>query len=287
MQKANPQNQNKTPQNRRRRRATHDDADGGHTSSMVGPRRRAVGNKSSNIKSLRSSLPPNMADMAALIASEIDRKAEKHGDKKFVTLYKKGMDVFYRGPNGLFVSAKILDVHFDDMLEPYYTIRKEDGAEKQTDNDHLSRNPTVTVITTSETKPQEKNIPMTELSADQRRESEVSQLSYDPPNDCNAPENKLSAHHLGESAFTELDDGIRVSGLTKDEQKQKKNRRRSGMCPTCGEVRTHKPGLWKQMLPEVSSEQLHFIFCRVHISRAVYCVCKKCAGDIPSHIVFG
>ena len=34
---------------------------------------------------------------------------------KEATVYKKGMEVMYKGPNDL-VSAKILDVRFDDLL---------------------------------------------------------------------------------------------------------------------------------------------------------------------------
>ena len=57
--------------------------------------------------------------------------------KEATSVYEKGMEVMYKSPNGP-VTAKILDVHFDDLLEPYYTILSEDGVEKQTDNDHLT-----------------------------------------------------------------------------------------------------------------------------------------------------
>jgi len=53
------------------------------------------------------------------------------------TLHQKGMNVFYQSSGSTITPARILDVHLDDELEPYYTIRLEDGREKQTDNDHI------------------------------------------------------------------------------------------------------------------------------------------------------
>ena len=47
------------------------------------------------------------------------------------------MDVYYKRNDNV-ESAKILEVHLDDFLEPYYTIKLEDGREKQTDNAHLT-----------------------------------------------------------------------------------------------------------------------------------------------------
>ena len=47
----------------------------------------------------------------------------------------------------------------------------------------------------------------------------------------------------------QLDGGLRV--MTLDEQREK--RKKVGLCVTCGEVRTHKPGLWKAWMPDVSS----------------------------------
>ena len=46
----------------------------------------------------------------------------------------------------------------------------------------------------------------------------------------------------------QLDGGLRV--MTLDEQREK--RKKKGLCMTCGEVRTHKPGLWKAWTPDVS-----------------------------------
>jgi hypothetical protein len=61
----------------------------------------------------------------------------EEGETKLVPLYKAEMDVYYRGPQGI-TTAHIVKTHFDDLLEPYYTIRLEDGREKQTDNAHIS-----------------------------------------------------------------------------------------------------------------------------------------------------
>eukprot|EP00578_Thalassiosira_sp_NH16_P028938 CAMPEP_0181095278 /NCGR_PEP_ID=MMETSP1071-20121207/10434_1 /TAXON_ID=35127 /ORGANISM="Thalassiosira sp., Strain NH16" /LENGTH=338 /DNA_ID=CAMNT_0023177649 /DNA_START=102 /DNA_END=1118 /DNA_ORIENTATION=- len=52
--------------------------------------------------------------------------------------YSKGSSVYYKNAaTNTKVPAIILDVHLDDLLEPYYSIRMDDGHEKQTDNSHL------------------------------------------------------------------------------------------------------------------------------------------------------
>ena len=48
------------------------------------------------------------------------------------------MDVYYKSNGAIVSSAHIVDVHLDDLLEPYYSIRLEDGREKQTDNAHIT-----------------------------------------------------------------------------------------------------------------------------------------------------
>lgn len=62
-----------------------------------------------------------------------------NGTHKQVPLYPKGMTVYYKNASlDTKTPATIVDVHMDDLLEPYYTIKfKEDGREKQTDNSHL------------------------------------------------------------------------------------------------------------------------------------------------------
>ena len=62
------------------------------------------------------------------------------GGTKTVPKYEKGMKLLYKNSVGI-ESCTILDVHLDDMLEPYYTIRLEDGREKQTDNAHIILKP--------------------------------------------------------------------------------------------------------------------------------------------------
>ena len=52
-------------------------------------------------------------------------------------IYQKDSSVLYKGRDGE-EEALILDVHLDDEMEPYYTIRLIDGREiRQTDNDHI------------------------------------------------------------------------------------------------------------------------------------------------------
>ncbi len=51
-------------------------------------------------------------------------------------LYEARMDVCYRNDNEI-QECKILSVHYDNLLEPYYTVRLLDGKEKQTENTHI------------------------------------------------------------------------------------------------------------------------------------------------------
>jgi hypothetical protein len=55
------------------------------------------------------------------------------GNWRTVPLYKAGMDVCYRNDNGI-QEYKILTVHHDDPLEPYYTVRLQiAGREREAD----------------------------------------------------------------------------------------------------------------------------------------------------------
>jgi len=58
------------------------------------------------------------------------------GEFKTVPLYEAGMVVRYKNAAGV-VGCTILKVHLDDLLDPYYDVRLEDGREKQTDNAHI------------------------------------------------------------------------------------------------------------------------------------------------------
>lgn len=59
------------------------------------------------------------------------------GNWKTVPLYEKGMCVNYMNAYGVQVCT-VLAVDLDGWMEPYYTVRFQDGKEKQTDNDHLA-----------------------------------------------------------------------------------------------------------------------------------------------------
>mmetsp|Transcript_41322 Transcript_41322/g.86711 ORF Transcript_41322/g.86711 Transcript_41322/m.86711 type:complete len:320 (-) Transcript_41322:62-1021(-) len=73
---------------------------------------------------------------AAAAEEMVDNTIEEEKEESPV-VYKAGVSVQYRGAGGE-MGARILDVHLDDELVPYYTIKLEDGREKQTDNAHLS-----------------------------------------------------------------------------------------------------------------------------------------------------
>jgi len=65
----------------------------------------------------------------------VEAKTED-GGTKIVPMYAAEMELYYKNAEGL-QKATILSVHLDDLLDPYYSIRLEDGREKQTDNAHL------------------------------------------------------------------------------------------------------------------------------------------------------
>ena len=79
-----------------------------------------------SLRSLGESLPsPALSDEVEMIEAKT-----RDGGRKRVPKHRKGASVIYRAAHGV-VSALILDVHLDDLLEPYYTIRLPDGIEKQ------------------------------------------------------------------------------------------------------------------------------------------------------------
>lgn len=59
----------------------------------------------------------------------IEAKTEDGGTRR-VSKLRKGLSVSYKSADGV-MDALILDVHLDDLLEPYYTIKLPDGREKQ------------------------------------------------------------------------------------------------------------------------------------------------------------
>lgn len=77
--------------------------------------------------------PPTAAGNAEPSTEEEEVQAKKAPTSK----YKAGQILCYRN-NGNSSSAEIVKVHFDDALEPYYSIMLPDGTEKQTDDAHLS-----------------------------------------------------------------------------------------------------------------------------------------------------
>ena len=68
---------------------------------------------------------------------EMIKVKTEEGGEQFMPKLKRGSYALYQAPQGGLVTAVILDVHQDDLLEPYYTIQLPDGREKQTDNARL------------------------------------------------------------------------------------------------------------------------------------------------------
>jgi len=67
----------------------------------------------------------------------VEAKTED-GGTKMVPMYEAGMRVRYKNAAGE-QAAEILCAHLDDLMEPYYDVKLEDGREKQTDNAHIMR----------------------------------------------------------------------------------------------------------------------------------------------------
>jgi len=198
---------------------------------QTGGRRHTVENVDVSRTPESSSLPLDMNAMAMIVETEC-KADDGEGNtttttaKSTVPLFKKGMEVYYhnRSPTrGPMMSARILDVHYDDLLEPYYTILREDGVEKQTDNDHL-------VLVCPPLEPEEESLHDIVVRDDEPIVTETTgPLSPRP--------------HLGNP---QMDDGVPVTTL--DELREK--RKSCGLCPTCGDVQTHKPGLHRSWIPE-------------------------------------
>jgi len=74
-----------------------------------------------------------------VLVEMVECKTTSNGSTtKQVPMYPKGMTIYYKNNfTNTKTPAVVLDVHLDDLMEPYYTIRLEDGREKQTDNAHL------------------------------------------------------------------------------------------------------------------------------------------------------
>jgi hypothetical protein len=83
----------------------------------------------------KSTSPFTSASSPPPLVRMIQAKTED-GNWRTMPLYKASMDVCYRYDNDI-QECKILSVHHDDTLEPYYTVRLLDMKEKQTDNTHI------------------------------------------------------------------------------------------------------------------------------------------------------
>jgi hypothetical protein len=76
--------------------------------------------------------------LSALSVHHESSSAEPEKKKKGTSSkYKPGQKVFYNSTGYIEVMAKVVSVHLDDYLVPYYTILVQ-GREKQTDDAHLS-----------------------------------------------------------------------------------------------------------------------------------------------------
>ena len=82
------------------------------------------------------SLPPAKALLQPEPKMQMVEARTEDGGTKTVPKYEAGMQVHYKNAAGI-QGCTILTVHLDDLLEPFYDVRLEDGKEKQTDNAHI------------------------------------------------------------------------------------------------------------------------------------------------------
>ena len=103
------------------------------------PTSRQIKDKKNNKKGKKQSrVPPQQPKSHEGLIYCKGREVMYKGSNGVVRkIYQKDSSVLYKGRDGE-VEALILDVHLDDEMEPYYTIRLIDGREiRQTDNDHI------------------------------------------------------------------------------------------------------------------------------------------------------
>ena len=78
-------------------------------------------------------IPSPTKDIAA--SAPAPAPASTAASQKGVAKYSSGQELYYKNST-MTAKAKVVKVHFDDALEPFYTIAV-DGKEKQTDDSHL------------------------------------------------------------------------------------------------------------------------------------------------------
>ena len=86
-----------------------------------------------------SAAAPSKLDDPWICGKSKSDGSQNDANNKSDPSFRKGQTVFYKTAQGIAVEALILEVHVDDLLVPYYTIRLlSDGREKQTEGARLS-----------------------------------------------------------------------------------------------------------------------------------------------------
>lgn len=105
-----------------------EDVDPGYEAETSDTSQETTEQESSDSKQQEPLALPSSVEM-------VEAKTED-GGTKMVPKYAAETELYYKNAEGI-QKAKILESHLDDLLDPYYSIRLEDGREKQTDNAHL------------------------------------------------------------------------------------------------------------------------------------------------------
>eukprot|EP00574_Skeletonema_japonicum_P009140 CAMPEP_0201717846 /NCGR_PEP_ID=MMETSP0593-20130828/3525_1 /ASSEMBLY_ACC=CAM_ASM_000672 /TAXON_ID=267983 /ORGANISM="Skeletonema japonicum, Strain CCMP2506" /LENGTH=663 /DNA_ID=CAMNT_0048208019 /DNA_START=209 /DNA_END=2200 /DNA_ORIENTATION=+ len=102
----------------------------------VDPGYEAEKSESSQGTAEQKSSENNQEPLALPCSFEMVEAKTEEGGTKMVPRYAARTKLYYKNADGIQM-ATILESHLDDLFDPYYTIRLEDGREKQTDNAHL------------------------------------------------------------------------------------------------------------------------------------------------------
>jgi len=113
-----------------------EDLDRGYEAEKSDSSQETTEQESSNSKQQQQQQQPAMDPLALPCSVEMVEAKTEDGGTKIVPKYAVETKLYYKNAQGI-QKATILDSHLDDLLDPYYSIRLEDGREKQTDNSHL------------------------------------------------------------------------------------------------------------------------------------------------------
>ncbi len=154
----------------------------------VDPGYEAEKSESSQGTAEQKSSESNQEPLALPCSFEMVEAKTEEGGTKMVPRYAARTKLYYKNADGIQM-ATILESHLDDLFDPYYTIRLEDGREKQTDNAHLLM--TLSEGEGAEVKKEEQHEEMKQKTEVDMGESEESKERESPTSETVVEKNSL------------------------------------------------------------------------------------------------